>query len=570
MSDTTNAFVSNQCTPAIRTDIQRHGLMTACNAVVPIPSDLDTLYKSDDDFRLMTALFLFQMEGNANQAVQSNLSKFFMANKVNVSKRLHFDNLQGDLMMIRPYALLKRKGVINNNYWKAENGAAANADGTLNPSGAYWRMDFSSVTSIPKHAGWFNLREWIFVTGLDGSGNAIKWAGEVVKSVVSGNYVQVTLKPQMNNSSLPSARKANPTKGGATRGAPNVSDFESYCQQEPGLLTSTFEPYWIGETRTTFKEDELYNKWRDLVLKDNILYRELFDLTTSEYNKQVAENFYKKQIESMFNNTALANQDVTTIDQLETITTSSDSVGGARCVGKRANPIGVYEQHVQCERVVDAQGLKLNLPALFQALYKMSRIRKGAGAPAGAINTFELAMPSTYAVTFHQGMLEYYNTQWRGKVQWNMDIVKSGVAPMGFKYKEYPLVWPDGMIIRVITDDYFDDYAAFMHQLAVDFNDTNWDNLGRRIWIADWSSIYLGIFETNRYTNAPGSKWNLAQDLGVADPCVPRTVKEMNTITTFKWTVVADRTPGNLIIENLSAERPEHDDIGDVNYDENS
>lgn len=571
MSDTTDFFVSNQCTPAIRTNIATAGLMTACRAHIPAPSELETLYKDSDDYRLMEALFLWQWEANANQAVQSNLFKFFQANRVNLRGKVVTERLNAGLMAIRPYVQVKRKGPINNNFWKAASGAACDVDGSLNGSGIYWRMDFSSPTGIPVHAGWFNAKEWVFVVGLDGSGNSIHWAGEVVSSSVVSTVVRVVLKPQMTNSSLPSARKANPTQGGATRGAPNVDNFESFCAQPPGLITTTLDPFWIGTTRTTFKEDELYNKWRDLVLADNVLYREIFDLPTQEYNKQVAEDFARKHVESMFNNTALANQTVEAAENLETINSSADGIGGARCIGKRANPIGIYEQHVQCERVVDAQGTKLNLPALFQALNKMMRIREASGAAAAAQKTFEIAMPSNYMPLFHQGMLAYYNTQWAGKVQWTNEVKQDAkVSPMGFLYMDYPLLWPVGVTIRILTDTYFDDYAAFMHELAVAFSEPNYDNLGRRLWIADWSRIYMGLLGSKRISNNPGSDLAGMQRLGIIDPCIMETIREMNTLTSFTWTVVADCTPGNLILENLSAEVPEHDVIGSVNYDENS
>lgn len=569
MSDTTN-FFGNQCTPAIRTNVATAGLMTACNAIIPAPSELETLYKDSDDYRLMEALFLWQWEANANQAEQSNLFKFLMASNVNMKKKVVTEKLNGGLIDIRPYVQVKRKGPINNNYWKADSGTLSDADGNTDAAGAYWKMTMSSPTGIPVSAGWFIPKEWVFVNGLADDGTSIRWAGEVKLSTVVGSTIVVTMIPRNTNSNLPAARRANPVKGGATRGSANVSNFESFCAQPPGLITSTLDPYWIGTTRWSFKEDELYNKWRDLVLSGNALYREIFDLPTQEYNKQVSEDFSRKHVESFMRNTALANQSVETLGDLETINTHADSVGGARCIGKRANPIGIYEQHVACERVVDAVGTKLNLPALWQAIYKMMRIRKASGAAASAVNTFEIAMPSTFAQAFHIGMLRYYNTQWDGKVEWKLDIKEVKTAPMGFRYREYPLLWPDGVIIRIITDEYFDDFAAFNHQLAVDFADDRFDGLARQIWINDWSRIYMGLFGSMRVQNSPGSNLQQAQNLGIFDACVMQTVKETNTHTSFTWTAVADAVPGNLIIENLSGDIPEHAVQGGIDYDENS
>lgn len=569
MSDTTNYFAASQCAvPPIRTNVSTAGLMTQCNAVIPKPSEIESIYKDSEDFRLAEALFLYQWEAAANGVEQSNLSKFMLANSVNMRKKISTDGLSPGLLMIRPYVQVRRKGPINNNYWKAENGAAANADGTAAADGVYWNLDLTSPTGIPVSTGWFNPKEWLFVQGLADDGTSIRWAGEIVARQIVGNAVRVTLIPRMDGSFLPTARKANPVKGGATRGAANVSNFESFCAQPPGLITSSLDPFWIGTTRWSFKEDELYNKWRDLILAGNPLYRELYDLPTQQYNKQVAEDFMAKHIESLMRNTALANQTVEDMRDLEDIETSLDGVGGARCVGKKANPIGFYEQHVQCERVVDAVGTKLNLPALFKEFYRMRRIRKASGAPAAAINTFEIATSSTYAVLIMEAMRRYIEAQWGQNYRWNAD---PKVSPMGFMYREFELRWPDGMKIRIITDDYFDDYAAFMGDLATDFDDNTWNNLGRQIWINDWSRMYMGLFGSKRVVNNPGSQMGTAQNLGLLDPCVMETVSETNTLTSFTWTAVGDALPGNLIIENLSGDVPEHaGDGGGIDYGENS
>ncbi len=573
---TTTDFFSTQCLPAIRLGPGSCGL-TQCGAVIPAPSDLDTLYQDSSDFRLMEALFWWQWEANANQAKQSALWNYLQASKVNMRGKVSSERLSPGLMMIRPFVQVKRKGPINNNFWKAESGVASSADGTSPGDGTHWRMDFSSPNGIPVHVDWFKVRSWVFVNGLAGDGTSIRWAGQVVQSTIVDGKIQVVLLPQVAGSFLPSARKANPVKGGATTGVPNVSTFESWCNQDPGLITTTLDPYWIGSTRTTFKSCELYNKWRELVLADNAQYREIYDLPEQEYNKQVAEKFTRDHVESFMRNTALDNQTVETLSDLGNINTTAygltianSALDGAQCVGKRANPIGIYEQHVQCERVVDALGTKLNLPALFQAFYKMKRIREATGAPAGAISIFEIGMSSTYAVLFHQAMLKYYDAQWGGKLQWNMEIIKSGVAPMGFRYKDYPLVWPDGMTVRVVTDQYFDDWAAFMGQLATEFAEDGFNNLARQIWINDWSRIYMGVFSTMRKVTAPGSRMDIAQAVGTLDPCVMESVQETITATSFTWTAVADAVLGNLIIENLSNEIPEHDMIGAINYDENS
>lgn len=567
MSTTTDFF--SKCLPAIRTNVATSGLMTVCNADVPVPGDLDTIFKNGSAYRIMEALFMYELELNANNVEQTPLSKYFLANKVDMSRRLSSEQINSGLLRIRPYILAKRKGPVNNNYWIGQSGAKCLVDGTLDAAGTYWSMSFTSPTSIPVDVRWFSAKMRVFVKGLANDGTAIDWAGEVVTSTVVGSAVVTVMNPQVAGSYLPAARKANPVSGLVVRGTPNVSDFESFCAQPPGLITSTEDPFWIETTRTTFKEDELYNQWRDLIFANNPLYRELYDLDTIAYNKQVGEDFTRRNVETLLRNKPRTNQTISTVNLLEDINTIAGSTGGARCVGKRANAIGFYEQHVECERVVDLQGQKLNIPALIQALYKMSRVRESAGAAKDAVFTFEIGMTSTYAVRFHQAMLRYYDAQWGGKVNWNMEIKRNQTAPMGFKYSEYELVWPEGMKIRVVTDRYFDDYASAMKAMGTATGNVAYENLGRQLWIMDFSRMYMGVFGSERKVNTPGKDLLAQQNMGIIDPCVIRTVSETNTLTSFTWTGVVECLQGNLIIENISDDVPEHDVlVGD--YDENS
>jgi len=576
MSTTTDVFQSPCATPAIRTNIAVSGLLTACNAVIPAISELETLYGSSPDFKLMSAQFMFQWEANACQAKQSNLYNFIEASSVNLSKSLGKLPQPDGAVEIMPFVQVKRKGPVNNSFWAASGGFLSTVDGTADAAGTYWTMLMSSPTGIPLHKDWFIPQEWVFVEALSDAGVMIKWAGEIVKSTVNGTTnIIVVMKPQMDNSNLPTARKANPVQGLATRGAGNINKFKSFCAQPPSLLTGQMDKYWLGWQRTTFKTDSSYEKWLKLVLNDNQLFREFYYLPTTEYNKQVSEDFMAKSVESFMNNTALAGQNDSDWQKapaaggLPIITTSADSIGGVRCVGREANPVGVFEQHVQCQRAVDAQGAKLNLPALFQSIYKMKRIRKAAGAPTGSQNVFEIGMPSNYFPIFHQGMLEVYDAQWKGKVKWNLDISEAKKAPMGFLYYEYPLVFPVGTMIRVVLDDYFDDYASAWAERATALGDPRLVNLGRRLWILDWSNIWKGIADSKTVQSNPGSDLATAQKLGLIDPCVMETVSESYTLRTWQWTAVVQCAAGNLIIQNLSDEVPEHSIIT-TNYDVNT
>jgi hypothetical protein len=535
MASTTTDFFS-KCLPALRTNIATCGLMTVCDAVVPKPSELDTIFKDGTGYRVMKALFMHQLELNACEVVQSNLSKFLMANKVDLSKKLNVDNISTDLRRIRPYILAKRKGPINNNYWNVSGGTAAAA--------SRWQVTVSSPTGIPAHAGWFNTGERVFIKGQTAGGTSTNTAWKVYTSVVAGNTVTLVLDRQNAGTFLSEDQIEDPVTGLLVRGTANVSDFESFCSRPPGLITTREDEFWIETTRDATCEDELYAQWRNLVFENNPLYAEMYDLTTIEYNRQSGEDFYRRLANTFFFNKALDNQTLETVADLEDIESTDPT--GSRCVGKRANAIGIYEQHVQCNRVIDLQGQPININALAKAFYTMQRVRKDNGGKN--TNIFEVFIPSQYFPNWNLAMLKYYKNQSAGMLELVQDVTKNTKeAPLGFVYRDYPLVWPN-VTIRVITDEYFDDLLTAAQAAGL-------TTAGYQMWILDWSKNYMGVLESNRVVNKTGDLKALAATNN-SYACVMRVPTKTTTLTSLTWTAIAECPAGDLILENFSGDEP--------------
>ncbi len=548
---TTTAFWQ-KCLPALRTNIATCGLMTICDAVVPKPSELDTIFKDGSSYRVMEGIFMHQLELNTCEVVQSNLQKFLMANRVDMSKKMNVDIVATDLHKIRPYILAKRKGPINNNYWNVTEGAASLANGTLDAGGTYWKVTVSSPTGIPAHAGWFNTKERVFIKSLSAGGSSANTAWKIHTATVVGNNIALVMISQNLGSFLTADQVENPVTGLLVRGTANVSDYESFCARPPGLITTHMDEFWIETTRDATCEDELYAKWRDLVFANNPLYEAMYDLTTIEYNKQSGEDFYRRLANTFFFNKALENQTIETVELLDTIETVQP--GGAKCQGKRANAIGIYEQHVQCGRVIDLQGAPININSLAKAIYTMMRVREDAGSKANTI--FELVMPSQYFPAWNRAMLLYYKNESAGLLELHQDVTKNTVkAPLGFVYRDYPLVWPAEVTLRVITDKYFDDLLSAAKAAGI-------ENAGRSIWILDWSKNYMGIIDSNRVVNKTGDLKTLA----AVDPtyqCVMKVPTTTVTMTSLTWTAIAECPAGDLILENFSSASPNVTDEGD-------
>lgn len=568
---TTDIFAS--CLPAIRTNVATCGSVTICDAAIPAPSDLDTIFKTGGDYRLNEALFHYQLEANMCQARQSNLFNFLMASSMNLSKKISMDKLNSGLLQIKPYVMMKRKGEVDNNNWRATNGQA---------SGQNWQMDFASGTNIPVHVGFFNAGERIFIRGITANGTSTNTAWIVVSSTVVGSVVRVVMTSQNTNSNLAAARLASPVAGVAVLGTANISDFESWCNQEPGLINTTYEPYWTETVRASSCQEELYDQWREQVMAGNALYRELYDLDTISYNRQMAESWKRRWMNTIFYNKALANQTLADMANLEDIdavlwdwaaeteTTPDGYVrtSAARCVGKKANAVGIYEQMAKCERVRDMQGLPINLPALFREFYKIKRIREATGHPNPRV--FELFMPESYLVAWQTALLSYFKGRSLDMMRLNENMAANvEQSPMGFRYRKFQLDYPD-IELRLVTDNYFtDELAEFEAQAAaLGAGYEGLANVGRKVWLMDWSNTYVGIIGSDRITHRSGD----IQTLAATDPsymCVMKVPRKTVTLTSTQYTVVVECPAAGLILENMSGDAPIYDQDDGSDYGDN-
>lgn len=544
-----NAFA--RCSPAISTNIKQCGTVTQCDAIPLKPEDLTATYMDSGSFRVMDALLKNDMEIKMCESVQNGLYEFFMSNKVNLSKKIIAASVNAGLTEIQPYIKARQRSPINNKRWLFSAGQ--------NNAGK-WQITVAVGGNVPFDVRSFIVGQRVYLFSKSAAGSATRTAYEVFTSAAvnatTGTLVLISLNAQSN---LDADKLEAPVTGWLTRGANNVSDYESFCIEATAYTDWKQVPFWIGTSRSVLCKSQLYDKWRSLVLANNPLYRELFDLDEIEKNKQLGADWQNRMVESIFWGKALEHQTMNTIDELDDILVAEDAAGlspeGGRCTGKRAEPVGIYEQLAECDRVVDLQGAKLNLPALFQAIYNLIRVRQGNG---GVTTSIDLFMDSVTAEIFHLGMLAYFNSKTPGGNSLRVTIPVGGElkglnmtevkdANFGFAFRSYRLSWPN-TTINVVTHYAFDDELAAAHDAGI-------DNTGRRLWILDMPGIYPGIVASNRVVNKTNPK--TLQSINPELACVMEIPTVEHTLSSTTWTVIVECPKSSLILENFSNEVPE-------------
>lgn len=561
MAISANAFA--KCAPAFSTNIRQCGTVTACQAV-PMTVDLYTeTYMQSGDYKIMGALDGYDFQIKVCSKKEGTLYEFLMANKVNLSKKL--DIRKGgsmDRFDILPYVLMKQPSILNNSYWNVTNGVV---------SGSNWRVDVHSTNDTPMDTRWFNVGDNVFINGQTAGGTSTQTAWTIVSTTpVDSDTVRLVLSSQNLNSALSAARLANPTRGLLTRGVPNVNRYEKYCAEGPVVLDRRKVPSWIQATRHSMCKDEYFTKFNQLLLSGdlgNSAYREYEEVDSMEKNRQLSRDWQKRWTETFFKQKPRPNQTLNGIDSLEEIDTFPGAagyafdIGGGRCIGRRANATGVYEQIAECGGVYDAQGAKLNLPALFESLYELMRIREAAGHPNPT--SFDIFTDSRYAEIINQGMIGYYKDKGQDMLRLNVDVSSAATpkpAPFGFNYRSYPLFWPQ-VTLNVLTHYFFDDYQA----ASIAAGNTT---AGRVVWILDFAGIYPGIISSSTVVNKTGDLKALAA-IDASFACVMDVMSTEQTLMELVWTTVVECPAGNVILENLSDAVPEFLSAGSTVYPPN-
>lgn len=569
-----SANIFEKCLPAIGTNINECGGLTLCDVSTATPALLETIFKDGSSFRDMGALLATQFEIKACGAKVNGLFDFLMANKKMMTNRVIKVPLGPGNSEIMPFIMAGQKSVINSEYWSVPN--------LFNTAGTY-TIQIRSRTSIPLDTSWFAVGSNVYVFSKSTAGSALRGSFKITQSEPSsfGGNSTIKLTATAENTTLGSAAKSafSGFSSGSPLstaflviGSPNVQDVESWCNNRPGLNPAKNVAFWWEVDRWTMCTDEYYEAAYKRLKEGNPYFARFGDIDATQRNKQYGERFQREWLNKFFWNKPISsNQTLANYRSLEQVN-SFVSPGGAaygglylpgegRCVGRKANAIGVYEQLSECGSVKDLQGQRLNLVELFQQdIYDVWRARGDQGIPNDVI---EIYTDNFTRSQIQRSMIQYYNVLSAGLARFNIDtkqVMMGNMGQLGFNYDEYKLDYPM-VTIRVVTHNFFDDFAAAARAESV-------DSTGRFLWILDWTSIYPGIITSNRKVHRTGDIEKLAAvDYNYA--CVMENPTQEVSLNSLTWAAIVECTSTSRIVENFASEKlPSYSGVtGSTPYD---
>jgi len=543
MAIATNLF--EKCVPAIGTDIKRCGTVTACNIATATADTLADIFTNDDgDFRNMQSLLVSQFELKACGTRVNGLWEFLMANsrvKTKSLRKLPMDDFQTKFN-VEPFIMADQQSVINTNYWLFDNGS--------DPGGTPdWQVDAYSNQGIPLDIRWFNTKTVVFANGVSSGGSVTRTMYRVLGAEVVGARVRLSLAA-MNSSFTAAAKVENPTEGFMTRGANNVSDFDSFCEQIPGLNGLKSVPFYIQTSRYTTCWDEFYGGYFADLQKSNAFFAKFGDIPLAKLNAQIYTDFQRTQMEALFWNKRISsNQTLNLYRSLDNIETASSGdlylPNEGRCVGKRANAIGWYEQLAECGRVFDLQGNTLNLHELFELIYSLSRSRSDNGGNGETIDVFT---DRTTRANLQRAFIAYFKNESIDTMRMNTEFALKG--DLGFTYDRYHLINPAGVTLNVVTHHFFDDMKATAQAGGV-------DRAGNVLWFLDFNTMYLGLIDSNRVESRTGDIKDLSK-ISTGWACVMKNAIQTVQMNSVTWTAIVECPANSVILEGFNDEVPDH------------
>ena len=575
------------CSAALGTTASRCDGITASTIDPTKSSDLKSIYMNaaGDKWRIIGLLLEADFIGKSCQIKQNGMYDWIQSISKRVGpKRMSLSQINSGLWEMFPFIKMERKGLINNEFWNVTSGTLANNNTpptTNTPSSAVpngvpynYSFEVASQTGIPADPRWFTPRLRVEIGGTSPSGSHTQTEWEVVASEPAGTPLGSRLKVYAKTLNKASALNADkiiaPTTGLLVRGTPNVSDYDYYCPEIPGLNTRQLTPFFIETTRWSYRICELMEKYLAAIRANNPYFKEFGDVESVELNRQIQMDFERREAWAFFFNKPYEHQNLNEYDQLPPITIQDGTViknsYGGRVIGRRAAATGIYELHAQCGRVFDLQGQVMNLTELFDAIYQMLRVRESIGTQTDYV---EMWTDDHFAMQFQQGMFNYYASKVKDPTtgsstfRVNYDICgKCNNAPFGFRWRSFQIDFPY-VELRVVTHPFFNDLSAGLSIAGGASLATS----GRVAWFIDWNVNYQMIFDANSVMLGSGDLNRLAEVDFASYGCVMKLPRDRQKLMSKTYSNINECPAASMFLENFPNTVPEHKGTSGSTYD---
>ena len=546
--------VWSQCSPRIVSVSESCGCtLTRASITGMTPAEFEALGTKEIDYHNLIAQ---AAEAKMIGVPERPLRDLLMSNVKNIKGALSKVPVQNQSVIL-PYFYRTQRSVVNSNYFSIEAGVAhptAGAGGvpahawnvTVNTGPSVFKSDLQSIEK------YFLPGQTVFVLTLtDPAGAKISRTlqFEIFDSVNAdaGGVAKATITLVPNYTAggfaaLGALEQAvyQPTFGTVLVGANSVSDYESWCNNEPAENNNKLLTYWTQTSRETFCYNDEYKKALEAAYTSGY-FKKFRELPLAEQNRMQKAQSERKWLNSVFYGQRINEKQLpNSYTDLPQVVDPEDG----NCVYEyKANALGIRTQLGDCSRITDMQGAALDLDFVFEMLYNIKRNREATG---GSIDVIDGMTDRLTADLIRQIMSGYYlkkygvssNRYFTAGEQLKFD------NQVLFNYDKYQI--PEvGVEFAVFHDPYFNDHLAAYTDGSNGSTDIR--SRGRKLWMLDWSDISIGLAGTNSVDRTyPDPNANKLYS------CVITPNVKHYQLRSTKWTVMVEAPQRHAIIENFS------------------
>lgn len=492
-------------------------------------------------------------EARRTGVIERSLTDLFLSRTIPMKKQ----SMVGDHSIIAPYFYVPQRHNINANYFVVD-------AGVVNPTAGVGSMPASAWDlTVKNHAGlyasplvslerYFLPGRFIVVLNKDtgtGIGRSLQYKIIAAANADAGGVSKatITVEPNFTPAGWTALAGGDKTIYQATHGvviplANSVSDYESWCYQDPAENTLKLRTYWWQNIRETHCYNDEYLKALNAPLMGT-MWKNFKTQTLAQQRKRqsaLAERaFYHTvffgqqanddQTEANFNNTGVGRGLPRVVDPANTTC----------LIEWKANTIGARQQLADCGRVTDLQGGQLDIDVIKATLNNLKRHRE---IDSGQITRIDAMTDRYTASNILQVMIDYY------KRKYGVDTTRFYKVGEKLSFEnivlwEYNIYeFPDEQIqMAVFTDTFFDDYLnAFP---AAD------KSRGRFFFLIDWSDFAIAL----------GGSASVARNTNLADNlynCVISPIANHYQLTSKMIAVMLQDPNRHNLIENFSEACP--------------
>lgn len=329
-------------------------------------------------------------------------------------------------------------------------------------------------------------------------------------------------------------------------GVNSISDYESWCHQQPSESSNRLIAHWMQTSRYTHCYDDITSEYLKRIMdgKVNPFLQKFRELPLSEQNRKQYAVYERKLMNSFWYGQAIdENQTVEDYRGLPAIT---DPRKPDTFIEYKSNALGVKTQLRACNRIVDGNNAPLDMNFLEESLYNLKRFREAEGGNVESIDCFtdrftasrlRSLMANVYKARYGQA----WETHFKPAEQ-----IKFGQQVM-FNYQSYAFD-EAGVMLNVYVHPFFSDFKLHFSSTG----DPDLASRGNQLIMVDWTDIEWGVSGTaSKTTKFPNV------DADEDFQCRIKANIETVEMQSMQWSPIIEDPKRHMIFENFSDECPE-------------